>query len=251
MLFGLRHGHEGICCSAKSYVVMPSLFIVYYMYGTICCGTICYGTLFWDYMLWNFVLGLYICYGTLSWDYIYAMELRSYICSLLLIFAMELCCPVMVLCCYGSILCIKLFNFWFKKRSFAVKWQTAKMPHVTSLCFRWHFAVLPTGRLTAKRYSFAVWASTNWRRNISLCRLGKEHQTAKSCYFAHWEYSDRRQSMLLSRLPKLIVDGKDNRLCRLVGRPVDGKTLDAVRQTVRSVWCNVLPSTFRRQTAKI
>ena len=102
MLFGLRHGHEGICCSAKSYVVMPSLFIVYYMYGTICCGTICYGTLFWDYMLWNFVLGLY------------AMEL----CILLLIFAMELCCPVMVLCCEDlwlwikaiTILCIKLFN---------------------------------------------------------------------------------------------------------------------------------------------
>ena len=95
MLFGLRHGHEGICCSAKSYVVMPSLFIVYYMYGTICCGTICYGTLFWDYMLWNFVLGLY------------AMEL----CSLLLIFAMELCCPVVVLGLYAiTILCTKLFN---------------------------------------------------------------------------------------------------------------------------------------------
>ena len=64
---------------------------------------------------------------------------------------------------------------------------------------------------------------------MSLCRLGKEHQMAKSCYFAHWVYSDRQQSMLLSRLPKLTVVGKDNRLCRLVGRLVDGKTLDAGR----------------------
>ena len=208
---------------------------------------LCFGTI---YMLWNFVLGLYameLCLGTIYmlWNFI----LIFVHCCLYLLWNYAVLlwfCAVMVLYCVLNCLISDL-----KKRSFAVKWQTAKMPHVTSLCFRWHFAALPTGRLTAKRYSFAVWANTNWWQNMSLCRLGKEHQTAKSYYFSHWECSDRRQSMLLSRLPKLIVDGKDNRLCRLVGRPVDSKTLDAVCQTVRSVWCNVLPSTFRRLTTKI
>ena len=226
MLFGLRHGHEGICCSAKSYVVMPSLFIVYYMLWNFVLGLyameLCPGTI---YMLWNFILIFVHCCLYLLWNY-----------AVLLWF-----CAVMVLYCVLNCLISDL-----KKRSFAVKGQTAKMPHVASLCFCWNVAVWPTGRLTAKRWLFAVQDNSTRRQSMHLCPLGSEQQTAKSSYFAHWPKNDRRQSTSFSRLPAATVDGKVNRLCRLPGRTVDGKTLDAVRQSIRSVCCNILSSGFTR-----
>jgi hypothetical protein len=49
-----------------------------------------------------------------------------------------------------------------QQRSFAVWGQTANMPHVASLRHllfgptAWHFAIWPTGRLTAKRGIIAI-----------------------------------------------------------------------------------------------